>query len=82
MCLPLKATQVNMLFVCCTRLPDRLVVTFPKGNEIKNGDKKPAGSTIGRCCICPYFIVIFIFLLTVCYVDFIQALCVHFQLKN
>jgi len=40
----------DFLFKTCLivgRLPDRLVVTFPYGDEIKTDDKKPAGSTIG-----------------------------------
>ena len=41
-------TALTCLFV---RLPDRLVVSFPNGDEIKNDEKKPAGSTIGEYCI-------------------------------
>jgi len=36
---------LHLLFV---RLPDRLVVSYPNGDEVKNGDKKPAGSTVGE----------------------------------
>ena len=36
-----------MRFVFDARLPDRLQVTFPDGNEVKNGDSLCAGSTIG-----------------------------------
>ena len=41
---------MSMSVECRTRLPDRLIVTFPNGDAIKNGDKKPAGSTVGECC--------------------------------
>jgi len=30
-----------------SRLPDRLLVTFPDGDEVKNGDSLRAGSTVG-----------------------------------
>ena len=36
------------------RLPDRLVVSFPNGDEVKSGDKKPAGSTVGECDVLRY----------------------------
>ena len=48
----LQPTNSHSVFViCCARLPDRLIVTFPNGDEIKAGDKKPAGSTIGEHCV-------------------------------
>ena len=29
------------------RLPDRLIVSFPSGDEMKDGETRPAGSTVG-----------------------------------
>ena len=46
-----KHVSHSVLVICCARLPDRLIVTFPNGDEIKTGDKKPAGSTIGEHCV-------------------------------
>jgi len=60
----LQPTNSHSVFViCCARLPDRLIVTFPNGDEIKAGDKKPAGSTIGEHCV---LIAILLFSLIAC----------------
>jgi len=60
---------MSMSVKCRTRLPDRLIVTFPNGDAIKNGDKKPAGSTVGECCFFNVFWILSCFLITIlsCY---------------
>ena len=36
-------------------------MTFPNGDEIKSGDKKPAGSTVGECGTFPVYFVAYEF---------------------
>jgi hypothetical protein len=66
-----------MLFI---RLPDRLIVTFPDGDEVKNDDELRAGATIGlchytyafaneRCCrsqLITFYVVYFVYMLYDC----------------
>jgi len=43
-----QPTSVDYNLCSFVRLPDRLVVSFPSGDEMKDGDKKPAGTSIGE----------------------------------
>ena len=39
------------------RLPEKLVVTWPDGYEIKQSERKPAGSTVGEIISLVYDII-------------------------